>query len=219
MDKSKALKAITELKKTSTKRNFVQTYDLIVTLAGLDLKKPDQKVDFFTTLHYPKGKKTKIGAFVGSELIEEAKNIFDTVIRVPEDFEKYSGPKEMKKLADEHDFFIAQGNLMAQVAKDFGKILGTRGKMPNPKAGAIVPPKGANLEALYDKFQKTVRVATKNSMMIQCAVGNEDSPDEEVASNIRDVYTQLVSHLPAHENNIKKAHLKFTMSKPVEIEK
>ncbi|MGM5482658.1 MAG: hypothetical protein ACQESF_04310 [Nanobdellota archaeon] len=218
MDKEKALEHIKQLKEQAKKKNFVQSYDFIITLQGLDLKKPDQKVDFFATLHYPKGKKSKLGAFVGPELVEDAKKIFDTVI-TPDDFEKYSGKKEMKKLADEHDFFIAQANIMSNVATQFGKVLGSRGKMPNPKAGSVVPPKGANLENLYDKLQKTVKIATKNSLMIQATVGSEDSPDEEVAVNMMDIYNQLVYNLPNHENNVKRMFVKLTMSKPVEISK
>ncbi len=218
MDKTKALEAIKKLKKANSKRNFVQSYDLIITLKGLDLKKPDHKIDTYVTLHYPRGKKAKIGAFVGPELASDAKKVFDTVI-TPDDFQKYSDIKAMKKLADEHAFFIAQANIMGKVATQFGKILGTRGKMPNPKAGCVVPPKGTNFEALYSKLQKTVRLITKNNLMVQCTVGTEDMDDEEVAVNIVDVYNQLTHNLINHENNIGKVLLKMTMSKPVVVEK
>lgn len=218
MNKEKVLEAIKSLKEQAKKRNFVQSYDLIITLKGLNLKKPDQKVDFFATLTHSKGKKAKIGAFVGPELVEDAKKVFDTVI-TPDDFQNYAEKKAMKKLAEEHDYFISQANIMNQVAQQFGKILGSRGKMPNPKAGSVVPPKGANLQNLYEKLQKTVKIVTKSSLMIQTTIGNEDSPDEEVAANAVDVYNQLVHNLPNHENNIKKAFVKLTMSKPVEISK
>ncbi len=216
MNKENVITAIEELKKSAPKRNFVQNYDFIITLRGLDLKKPDQKVDFFANLPYSKGKKIKIGAFVGPELVDEAKKVFDTVI-TPEDFPAYSEKKQMKKLANEHDFFIAQANIMSQVATQFGKILGSRGKMPNPKAGSVVPPKGANLSEVYNKLQHTVKMATKNGLMVQCTIGNEDSPAEEVAGNAVDIYNQLVNHLPGQSNNVRRAFLKLTMSKPVEI--
>jgi large subunit ribosomal protein L1 len=216
INKENILKTITELKKDSKKRNFIQNYDLVITLKNLDLKKPEQKVDFYTILHFNKGKKIKIGAFVGMELYEEAKKVFDLAL-IPEEFEKYSDKKASKKLADEYDIFIAQANIMTQVAKSFGKTLGVKGKMPNPKAGCVVPPKGVNLEQLYTKLQKTVRIITKNNLMIQCVVGNQDSKDEEIAINVLDVIKQLIAHLPNHENNISKFYLKLTMSKPIEI--
>ena len=218
MNKEKVIEVLSELRKDAKKRNFVQSFDFIVTLKGLDLKKPDQKVDFFITLPYQIGKKSKIGAFVGPELVEEARKVFDTVI-TPDDFPQYSEKKQMKKLASEHAHFIAQANIMNQVATQFGKTLGSRGKMPNPKAGSVVPPKGANLKDIYDKLQNTVKIATKNSLMVQCTVGNEDSPDEEIAGNAVEVYNQLVNNLPGQQNNIKRTLLKMTMSKPVEISK
>lgn len=218
VNKEKVVEAIAELRKNTKKRNFVQSFDLIVTLKGLDLKKPDQKVDFFLTLPHQIGKKSKIGAFVGPELVEEARKVFDTVI-TPEDFAQYSEKKQMKKLAKEHSHFIAQANIMNQVATQFGKILGSRGKMPNPKAGSVVPPKGGNLKEIYDKLQNTAKIVTKNSLMVQCCVGTEDSPDEEIAGNVIEVYNQLLNNLPGQLNNIKKVLLKLTMSKPVEISK
>lgn len=216
IDKKNILTAITELKKNSKKRNFIQNYDLIITLKNLDLKKPEQKVDFYTVLHHNKGKKLKIAAFVDMQLYESAKKVFDLVL-LPEEFEKYTDKKSAKKLAENYDYFVAQANIMPQVAKHFGKILGSRGKMPNPKAGCVIPPKGSNLDQLYSNLQKTARIITKNNLMIQTTVGNEDLKDEEIAINALDVVKQLISHLINHENNISRMYLKLTMSKPIEI--
>ncbi|MFT4313401.1 MAG: hypothetical protein ACMXYA_03250, partial [Candidatus Woesearchaeota archaeon] len=42
------------------KRNFVQSYELVVNLKDLNLKKPDEQVDFFSSLTKPVGKKVKV---------------------------------------------------------------------------------------------------------------------------------------------------------------
>ena len=68
MDKKQILSAIKELKEKH-KRNFKQSIDLIITLKDLNLKKPDEQVDFFAQLHYQKGKKITTCALVGPELI------------------------------------------------------------------------------------------------------------------------------------------------------
>ncbi len=214
MDNNKIKSALEELENNSKKRNFKQSYDLIINLKNLDLKKADQQIDFFMQLHYPRYKPVKVCALVGPESVEGAKAA-DTVI-VVDDFEKYKNKKLAKKLAEEHDWFVAQANLMGQIASVFGRVLGPRNKMPNPKAGCVVPPK-ANLEPLIEKLNKTVRIMAKKDPVIQVMVGKEGMPVEELVDNIHTIYTQVIHHLPGEENNIKSVLIKKTMSKPVRV--
>lgn len=214
MEKENIKKVLEELKKNSKKRKFKQSYDLIINLQGLDLKKPEQHVDFYANLHYGKGKKLKICAFVGPEMSEEAKKVCDLTINVDE-FNSLT-KQAIKKIAGEHDYFIAQANIMGKVAAAFGKVLGPRGKMPNPKGGCVFLPK-AQLQPLYDKLQKTIRVSAKTALMIQCAIGKDDMKDEEIIDNVMTIYNQLLNSLPNHDNNIKSVSLKLTMGKPLKV--
>ena len=215
MKKETILKAIKELKEKSQKRNFSQTYDLIITLKDIDFKKPEHQVDFFQTLHYPKGKEVKVCALIGAEMEANAKGILDYIL--VDDFPKYAKNKKlMKNLANKYDFFIAQATIMPKVATTFGKVFGPKGKMPNPKAGCVVPPK-APLKPIIEKLQKLVHLTAKSSLMVQAAVGKENMPDEHVADNILVIYDSLVHHLPNAEHNIKEILLKMTMSKPVKL--
>ena len=215
MERQDVLNAIKEVRSKSLKRNFTQGFDLVVNLKDLDLKKPEHQVDLFVMItHTPK--KKKIAALVGPEMAVDAKAVMDSVI-TSDEFPKYAKDKKItKKLAGEFDFFIAQANLMAQVAGAFGRVLGIRGKMPNPKAGCVVPPK-TPLKPLYDKLQNTVRVSAKKDLMIQCLVGNEKMEDEDIAENIMTIYNALIHHLPNEENNVRKTTLKFTMGAPVKV--
>src|SRR3989344_1796762 len=165
MEKSHVINAIKEAR--NKKRGFSQSFDLVVSLKDLDLKKPEQQVDFYIALPNPTGKKIKIGALVAQELAEEAKNVCDTVILM-DDFAKYAkNKKSVKKLANEHAYFIGQANIMPQIATSFGRVLGPKGKMPNPKAGCVVPPKAA-LKPLVDKLQNIVHVTAKTVPIVQC---------------------------------------------------
>lgn len=219
MDKQHLKELLTKVKTESTKRKFKQTYDFIINLKNLDLKNTSQQVDFFVTLPYPRGKEMKVCALVGPELADEARKYCHKTITQSE-FEKYQKDKTAaKKLAEEYDWFIAQANIMAKVAQTFGSILGPRGKMPNPKAGCIVPPK-ANLAPLVEKLQKTVGVKAKdkNSPVIHLPAGREDMPDEQVLENLHTLYDQIIHHLPGEHNNIKSVYLKLTMGNPVKVE-
>lgn len=216
MDKKSILKTLKSLKEQSKSRKFSQTIDLIITLKGLNMKNPQHHVDFFTTLHHDIGKKKKICALVGPELADKAKGVFDHVI-VSGDFSNYKEKKLVKSLAKKHEYFVAQADVMPKVAATFGRALGPRGKMPNPKAGQIIPPK-ASVEPVYEKLQKTVRIMAKKQLAIQVAVGTEKLDEAAVADNIQYIYNQLIHNLPQEKNNIKSVYLKLTMGKPIVVE-
>ncbi len=216
MQKENILKALQELRKNSTKKNFNQSIDLVINLKDLDLKKPENQVDVFTQITHLRSKPVKTCAIIGPELMNSAKENCDTIITV-DDFPEYrENKRKLIKLAKEHDFFIAQATIMPQIAKAFGRILGTRGKMPNPKAGCVVPPK-ANLKPLVEKLKKTVRILAKTQFTIRATPGDEKMEDSQITENIMNVYNALVSELPQEERNIKNILIKFTMSKPVQI--
>ncbi len=215
MDKTQVSAILKRIKEVSNKRNFKQSIDLIINLKGIDLKNPEHQVNLFVPLHYEKGKKVKVCALVGPELLAQAKEVCDSAVSV-DDFGKYSDKRKSKKLASEFDFFIAQATIMPKVATAFGRVFGPKGKMPNPKAGCVVPP-NANLKPLYARLQKTLKIATKNDPIIQCSVGKEDMKDEEVIDNILTVYNSVVHALPNEIHNIKSVFLKLTMGKSVKV--
>lgn len=214
MEQSKVVEVLKQVR--NKKRNFSQAVDLIVALKDLDLKKPEHQVDFFITLRNSPGKKAKVAALVTHELASEAKSVCDTVI-LQDDFQKYvKDKKALKQLINGHAYFIGQANIMPSIASVFGRVLGPKGKMPNPKAGCVVPPK-ASLKPLYSKLQNTIRVTAKSAPVVQCRLGNEGMSDEQLAQNFDAVYNQLVHSLPNGEGNVKAIFLKLTMGKPIRL--
>ncbi len=216
MEKKQIIEALKKVRENSNKRKFNQRVDLVINLKDLDLKKPEQQVDLFLNLPKGKGKKTKICALVGPELIEDAKKDMDMAISQDE-FEKYQSNKKLaKKLAGDYDFFVAQSNIMPKVAAAFGRALGVRGKMPNPKAGCVVLPK-ANLKNVHASLQTLVRVMAKTQPMIQVAIGTEGMADDDLAENFSSIYNAVIHALPKEVNNVKNVFLKTTMGKPVAL--
>ena len=214
MEKSKVLEALKKVR--NKKRKFSQSVDLVVSFKELDLKKPEHQVDFFVMLPVDAKKKAKICALVAQELSAEANAVCDSVI-LAGDFPKYAKDrKAVKKLVREHSYFIGQANIMPKIAMVFGRTLGPKGKMPNPKAGCIVPPK-ASLKPLYDRLQNTLRVTAKTVPVMQCRIGTEAMSDEELARNFSAVYDHLIGLLPNGEANVKDAFFKLTMGRPVRL--
>lgn len=215
MDRKEIIEGIKKLRANAEKRKFSQGVDLILNLKELDLKKETDKVNSFITLPHTLGKRVKIGALVGEALSTKAKESCDRVILVDE-FKKLD-KKTVRKLAKEIDYFIAQADIMPQVASTFGKVLGPRGKVPNPKAGCVLPPT-AEVRPVVERLQKTVRVQTKNEPTIKVRVGSEVAKDEELVENIHALYVGVLAVLPQEKNNIKSVVVKLTMGKPVYLE-
>ncbi|MAG07848.1 50S ribosomal protein L1 [Candidatus Woesearchaeota archaeon] len=218
MDKKLILDTLEKAKKESKKRNFKQSVDLVLNIKGLNLKKPDNQLDFYITLHQDRGQENKVCALVPDELEAKLKDSCDTVI-AEKDFEKTAKDKKLiKKIAGEHEYFVAIATIMPKVAMHFGKVLGPRGKMPNPKIGCVLPPT-ADIKPLYEKLQKTLRITIRASSHVLCKVGKEDDDAEKIYDNIMTIYNGVVSHLPNDKQNIKNACLKLTMGKAFKIEK
>lgn len=215
MNKKAILDSIKKLREISKKRNFNQTFDLVINLKQLNLKNPDENVDLFLELPHQKEKKPKICALIDKELESKAK-IFDEVI-IKEKFPIYSkDKKKTKKLASKYDYFIAQANLMPDIASAFGKVFGPKGKMPNPKAGCIVSPT-ADLEPIKKRLSNMVRLVAKNQLIIKTAVGEESMKDEDLTENILTIYNSLLHDLPRKKQNLGSIFIKLTMSPSIKI--
>ena len=211
MDKQQVKKALDELKQFP-KKKFSQSYDLVINLKNLVTKQ--EPIDLFVTVPHSKGRKIKVAAFVDQQLAAQAEQFCDLVIRETE-FQRYD-KKKIKTLSQEYDYFIAQATLMPKIAAVFGKVLGTRGKMPNPKLGCVVPP-NAYLEALVKKLNNTVRVQSRKGMNLQCLIGKETQPEEEVIDNSIAVYQAVLKAVPNENQNIKNVSVKMSMSKLVRV--
>ncbi len=216
MDQKQIAATLKKLRESSQKRNFSQSVDFIVTFKDIDMKKTENQLTIFANLPHSSGREIKVCALVGPEMKDEAKSA-DKIVLLDE-FEKYkSNKKELKKLANDFDFFVAQANLMVQVAGAFGRVLGPKGKMPNPKAGCIVQPK-TNLKPIFEKLKKSIRLVSRTTPMVQCSIAKEDMEETKIIENVLAVYNQILHALPQEKNNIKNVLLKLTMSKPVKVE-
>ncbi|MEK6868795.1 MAG: 50S ribosomal protein L1 [Nanoarchaeota archaeon] len=209
MDKSIIAATLKKVKDNSPKRNFKQSLDLIMNLKGLDLKKPEHQVNIFVTLQYGTGKDVSVCALVDSDLASKAREACNETITIDQ-FERFKSKAEAKKLANKYDFFIAQSSIMPKVAMVFGRYLGPKGKMPNPKIGSVLTP-ASNIRQLCDNLKKTVLLVTKNEPTIKCRIGNEDTKDEEAIDNIMTIYNSVMQKLPNDKQNIKSVMLKLTM--------
>jgi len=207
---------IKQVREDSKKRNFPQTFDLVINLKNLDLKKPESKVDVGVLLDCKvKPKKYKIMAVIDHS-ITGAEQVFDKVIYSDELLALKGNMKNIRELSHTYDKFVVQANLMPQFAQILGRFLGPMSKMPSPKLGMIITSK-TPLKELEEKIQKTAHLQTRKNLVLQVSVGAETESDSVIAKNIAHIYDVLIHNLSGHENNLKNMNLKLTMGKLVEL--
>jgi large subunit ribosomal protein L1 len=194
--------ALVELRK-GKERKFDQSVDLIINLQKFDVKKTP--LNLFVSV--PFGiKAKKIAGFF------ETKNENVRTI-TPSEFKKYHDKKELKKLSNEFDFFIAQANLMPKVATTFGRSLGPSGKMPSPQLGILFEVNDKTIQEVKEKINSSVKIKTKEPSVKLC-IGKQSMKDEEIIENILSVYSAIEKVLARGKENVKNIELKFTMTKP-----
>jgi large subunit ribosomal protein L1 len=197
--------ALEELRKTEP-RKFDQSVDLIINLQKFDIKR--EQVNLFVSIPH-KAKEKKICGFL------EIKNPnVDTITK--SEFKNYSDKKQMKKLIDKYDFFIAQASLMPVVATTFGRVLGPAGKMPSPQLGILMNVDDKAIAELKNKINNSVKIKTKEAS-IKLPIGKQSMKDEEIIENILVIYNAVLKALPKGNDNLKNLEIKFTMTKPQKI--
>jgi len=118
---------------------FDETVDIAVRL-GVNPKHSDQMVRGAVVLPAGLGKKVTVLVFAKGDKEKEAQEAGADIVGAEDLIEKITGGWL------DFDTAIAMPQLMGQVGK-LGKILGTRGLMPNPKTGTVTNDIGAAVRA------------------------------------------------------------------------
>ncbi len=203
--------AISKALKESKKRNFRQSVDLIISIKGLDLKRPENRIRLIVRLPHGPSKDKKIAMFADGVMADKAREAgVDMVINEKELLGMSGQKREIKKLANKVDFFIAEPKMMAHVGRVMGFALGPRGKIPQ-----IVPP-NADLKKVVADLRKSVLVNIRNNPMAAVSIGHEDMSIDELAENAKAFIDALVNKLP-DKSYIGNIYVKTTMGPPVKI--
>ena len=212
LDQKTILAAVKEAKEKSEKRKFNQSVELVLNLKDVDMKSAEGRIQEIVELPYSPAKANKICVIASGELALKARKANADHVVEKAELEGLAGKKrELRKLANDYDFFIAEAPLMQSVGRILGPILGPRGKMP------IAVPPSADIASLLNKHRKTIIVRTRSQPMIQCRIGTEDMKEEELTENIQTILRVLEGKLKKGMKNIRFAIIKTSMGTPVKI--
>jgi large subunit ribosomal protein L1 len=192
-------------------RNFRETVDLAVNLRDLDLDDPNNRVDESIVLPSGTGQDTRIVVFAEGETAVRARDVADDVLDADELEDLGDDDDAAKDIAEETDFFIAEQNLMQDIGRYLGTILGPRGKMPTP-----LDPDDDVVEVI-NRMKNTVQIRSKDRRTFHTRVGAEDMGAEDIADNIDVIMRRLFTDLEKGPQNIDAVYVKTTMGPAVEV--
>ncbi|MCX8204575.1 MAG: 50S ribosomal protein L1 [Candidatus Nezhaarchaeota archaeon] len=204
-------RAIEEAKREAKPRKFRQSVELIVNVKDVSMKQPEAKLNEAIALpHVSKEGAAKVCVIAEGDMAIKARGVADMVIGKDEVAKAQGDKRYAKQLAKSFDFFIAQADLMPLIGRALGPALGPRGKMPTPL------PSTADPAPLVKKLQSSVRVRMKDVPVIQCSIGFEDMPTEELAENAKAVIDSIEEKLKI-PHRLGDVYVKLTMSPPVRV--
>lgn len=176
--------AIDVVKKNATSK-FDETIELHVKL-GVDPKKTDQKVRGTTLLPKGSGKSKKVAVIAKGEKQKDAQAAGADFVGDSDIIEKIS------KGWLGFDVLVATPDVMKDLTK-LARILGPKGKMPNPKSGTVTFEVGRAVKEL-----KTGRVEFKldDSSNLHAPIGKASFDSNAIEENTKTVIGAIVHAKP-----------------------
>lgn len=200
-----------ELAKRMAHTRFDETVELHLRM-GLDPRNANQQVRGVTTLPHGLGKKVRVLVFAQGEAARTAETAGADFV----------GDDElMKRIEDgwlDFDMAMATPDMMGKVGK-LGKILGTRGLMPNPKSGTVVAANDLP-RVIEDARKGRIEFKLDKTAIIHVPLGKASFEDNKLMNNLAAVVEAVVKAKPsgAKGQYVKTASLTTTMGAGIELD-
>jgi len=192
------------------KKGFKQSIELVINLQGITLSDPKNRIEEMLQLPAGRGKPAKIAMFASDpELVRRGSGVVDRVI-ASGDIEALT-IKQVKRIAHNYDFFLAEAPLMPMIGKRWGIALGPRGKMPRP-----IPPT-ADPGPITQQLRDSVRIRLKGQPVMHVLIGSEEMQPEEIEENLKAAIERIGNLLEKGKQAMSSAYIKKTMGSPVRV--
>jgi large subunit ribosomal protein L1 len=179
------LEAIRLLKGTEGAK-FDETVELHLNL-GLNVRHAEQQLRGTLMLPHGTGKDTRVAVFAEGEKAKEAEQAGADFVGAADLAAK------IEEGLEDFDVAIATPDMMATVGK-LGRILGPRGKMPNPKAGTVTFDIG---KAVRDSKAGKLEYRTDRGANIHLTIGKKSFDERQLLENYATVVEEIVRAKPS----------------------
>ena len=203
------IKEALELVQKTRTAKFTETVEVALRL-GVDPRHADQQIRGTVVLPHGTGKTVKILAITSGENIEKA-------LAAGAD---YAGAEEYINQIQQgwldFDLVIATPDMMPKIGR-LGKILGTKGLMPNPKSGTVT----TNVEQTVEEFKKG-KVAFKVDKLgsLHLPLGKVNFTKEAVTENFKVAMEQIIKLKPAASKGqyLRSVAISLTMGPGIKVD-
>ena len=165
---------------------FDETVEVHLNL-GLNVRHAEQQLRGTLMLPHGTGKETRVAVFAEGEKAKEAEEAGADVVGAADLAQRIEGG------FDEFDVAIATPDMMGAVGR-LGRILGPRGKMPNPKAGTVTFDIG---KAVRDSKAGKLEYRTDRGANVHLSIGKKSFGERQLLENYATVIEEIVRAKPA----------------------
>lgn len=204
-----AIEEAAALVKKNATAKFDETVEASIRL-GVDPRKSDQAVRGVVSMPSGTGRDTKVAVICQDEKVDAAKKAGAD----------YAGTQEVLGLLDKgeypFDVLIAEPTSMAQLGK-YGKQLGPKGLMPNPKSGTVT----ADVKTAVTKAKAgQVTYRTEKAGIVHAPIGRASFTEDALAANFNALVDSLKKAKPsaAKGQYLVGARLSSTMGPSVAVD-
>jgi large subunit ribosomal protein L1 len=175
-----------KLLKEVAKARFDETVEIAMRL-GVDPRHADQMVRGTVSLPNGTGKTVRILVLTSGENVDKSKEAGADHAGLEEYIEK------IQKGWLEFDVVVASPDVMSMVGR-LGKILGTRGLMPNPKSGTVTP----NVAAAVKEIKAgKIDFRVDKTGIIHSRIGKVSFDEEKILENLLVFINTIIKMKPA----------------------
>ncbi|MGH3052527.1 MAG: 50S ribosomal protein L1 [Gaiellaceae bacterium] len=177
---------------------------------GLNVRHADQQLRGTLMLPHGTGKDVRVAVFAEGEKAKEAEDAGADVVGSADLAAK------IEEGFDDFEIAIATPDMMGTVGK-LGRILGPRGKMPNPKAGTVTFDVG---KAVRDSKAGKLEYRTDRGANVHLSIGKKSFDERQLLENYATVIEEITRAKPAAAKGryIESITLTSTMGPGIHID-
>jgi large subunit ribosomal protein L1 len=177
---------------------------------GLNVRHAEQQLRGTLMLPHGTGRESKVAVFAEGDKAREAQEAGADVVGTAD------LAKQIEEGFDDFDVAIATPDQMSVVGK-LGRILGPRGKMPNPKTGTVTMDVA---KAVSDAKAGKLEYRTDRGANVHVTIGKKSFDERQLLENYSVLLEEIIRAKPAAAKGryIKTATLTSTMGPGIHVD-